>query len=72
MSKPESFPENEMYKILWDFEIQADDLIIARRQEREIIKKQKRPCHLVDFAVPADHRAEIKVSEKINKYSDLA
>ena len=29
-------------------------------------------CHLVNFAVPADHRVKIKEREKIEKYLDLA
>ena len=30
MYKPESVLENEMHKLLWDFEIQMDHLISAR------------------------------------------
>ena len=42
MHKPESVIENVMHKILWDFEIQADHLILARRPNLEIINKKKR------------------------------
>ena len=37
-----------------------------------INKKRKRSCHLIDFAVPADHKGKIKESEKRDKYLDLA
>ena len=37
-----------------------------------IVKKNKRTCQFVDFAVPADHRAKLKESEKKDKYLDLA
>ena len=37
-----------------------------------MIDKKRKTCHLVDFAVPADHRVKMKESEKINKYLDLA
>ena len=37
-----------------------------------LIIKKKRTCHLVDFAVPLDHRMKIKESENIDKYLDLA
>ena len=40
--KLESVRVNEMDKILWDFEIQADQLIQARRPQHVIINKQKR------------------------------
>ena len=34
-------------------------------------KKKKRICKIVDFAVPADHRINLKESEKKDKYLDL-
>ena len=67
MQKPESILENETHKALWDFEIQTDYLISARRLDLMIVKKKKS-----DFAVPADHRVKIKESEKRDKYVDLA
>ena len=72
MHKPESVLENETHKILWDYEIQTDHLIPARRPDLVLINKKKRTCQLVDFAVPADHRVKLKESEKIDKYLDLA
>ena len=38
MRKPESVRENEMHKILKDFEMQMDHLISARRPDLEIIE----------------------------------
>ncbi len=35
-------------------------------------QQKKRICKIVDFAVPADHRINLKESEKKNKYLDLA
>ena len=35
-------------------------------------KKKKRICKIVDFAVPAEHRINLKESEKKDKYLDLA
>ena len=34
MHKPESFLENEMHEISWDFEIQTDHLIQVRKPDR--------------------------------------
>ena len=39
--KPESVLENGTHKILWDFEIQTDHLIPARKADLELIKKKK-------------------------------
>ena len=36
-----------------------------------IIDKENKLCLIVDFAVPSDHRIEIKEREKIEKYQDL-
>ena len=58
--------ENDTHKLLWDFDIQTDHLILAKRQ------KKKRTCKIVDFTVLADHRIKLKESEKKDKYLDLA
>ena len=50
MYNPASALENETHKLLWDFEIQTDHLISARRPDLIIIKKKKNG-RIVDFAV---------------------
>ena len=73
MHNPAPLLENESHKLLWDFNIQTDNLIPARRPDLIIInKKKKRICKIVDFAVPADHRINLKKSEKKDKYLDIA
>ena len=42
MHQPEFVLDNETHKILWDFEIQTDHLIPARRPVRVIISKKKK------------------------------
>ena len=64
--------ENDKHKLLWDFDIQTDHLISARRPDLIIINKKKRICKIVDFAVPADHRIKLKECEKRDKYLDFA
>ena len=54
MYKPESVLENEMYKIIWDFEIEMDHQFPARRPS---VGK-----HLEDFAVPVDDTVKITVT----------
>ena len=68
---PAPVQENDLHKLLLDFNIQTDHLIPARRPDLIIIKK-KRICKIVDFAVPADHRINLKESEKKDMYLDLA
>ena len=54
------------------FNIQTDHLIPARRPDLIIINKKKRICKIVYFAVSADHRINLKESEKKDKFLDLA
>ena len=73
MHNPAPILENDTHKLLWDFDIQMDHLISARRSDLIIIKKKKRKfAKIVDFAVLADHRIKLKEWEKRDKYLDLA
>ena len=65
MHNTASVLENYTHKLLWDFEIQIDQLISVRRPGLIIINQNmKRICKIVDFAVPADHRIKLKDCEK--------
>ena len=65
--------ENETHKLLWDFEIQTDRLILTRRSDSVVINNNndnnsKKTCRVVDLAVPTDFRVKLKESEKKVKY----
>ena len=73
MHNPAPVLKNDTHKLLWDFDIQTDHLISARRPDLIIInKKKKKICKIVDFAVPAGHGIKLKECEKRDKYLDLA
>ena len=61
MHNPEYILENDTQKLLWDFDIQTDPLILARRPDlnRQKKKKKKKNCKIVEFAVPANHRIKL-------------
>ena len=42
MHNPEPVLENDTHKLLWDFDIQTDHLISARRPDLIIINKKKK------------------------------
>ena len=69
--EPESILDNEDYKILWDFSIQTDHVIEARRPDLVVVDKKERSCEIIDFAVPGDSKIEEKEKDKIEKYQDL-
>ena len=79
MHGPASVLENETHKLDWDFKIQTDPLNLGQtttpynnKQQNKKKNNNKRTCRIVDFALPADHKVELKGSEKKNKYLDLA
>ena len=53
---------------MWDFSVQTDHVIEARRPDLVVVDKERR-CKTIDFAVPGESRIEEKV--KIEKYQDL-
>ena len=69
---PQAVCENENYKIFWDFSIQTDHVIEARKPDMITVDKKNNKCQIIDFAVPFDTRVAEKGKEKIFKYQDLA
>ena len=65
MHNPEPVIENDSHKLLWDFDIQTDHLISARRPDLIIINKKRESVKLSTLL----SREE---SEKKDKYLDLA
>jgi hypothetical protein len=63
--------ENSSVKILWDFAIQTDKVIQARRPDIVVIDKVKCTVQIIDIAVPADRNVKAKEDEKVMKYQDL-
>ena len=56
---------------MWDFSIQTDHVIVARRPDLFVADKKERSCKIIDFAVPEDSRIEEQEKDKIEKYQDL-
>ena len=56
---------------MWDFSIQTDHVIEARRSDLVLVDKKERSCKMIDFAVPGDSRIEKKEKDKTEKYQDL-
>ena len=70
--EPESvLEENEDYKILWNFSIENDHVIAARRPDLIVVDKKERSCKIIEFAFPGDNRIKEKEEDKIEKCQDL-
>ena len=68
---PQSVQENDEDKILWDFNIQTDDVIEHKRPDIVRINKQKRERQISDLAIPGDQNTAINEQKKIDKCQDL-
>ena len=51
--------------------MQTDHIIQHRRPEIFVLYKTERKCHLIDIAVPANKKIEMKEQEKIDSYIKL-
>ena len=61
------------HKLVWDYDIQTDHLISARRPDLvTIINKKKENLKIVNFVVQVDQRIKLKEIENKDKYLDLA
>ena len=63
--EPEKVVENDSWKILWDFTIQTDHVIEARRPDMVIIDKLKMSAKLLTLHAPLT--AELKRGRKIRR-----
>ena len=63
--------ENKGYKILWDFMIQCDAKIEARRPGIIVIDKTKKEVKFIDVIIPGDVRVNGRKVGKIEKYKVL-
>ena len=70
MHKPEFIQENEMHKILGNFEIQIDPLILAKRPGQVVINNEKGYIPSHGFYCPNIPQSKNQ-SKKRDKYLDL-
>ena len=69
--EPEKVVENDSWKILWDFAIQTDHVIEARRPDMVIIDKTKIECKDIAFASSFDSRIEEREKDKMKGCNNL-
>ena len=56
--------ENKDYKIYWDFMIQCDRFMEARKPDDVIIDKRTKEVKIIDIAISGDKRVKDKEIEK--------
>ena len=68
---PEGAVENEVMKVLWDFNVQCGKVMETSRPDIILIDKKERKGRIIDIVGPADGRVREKEREKMKKYQDL-
>ena len=56
--------ENKQIKVLWDINIQCDNLMEARQPDLVVIEKKEQKRIIIDIPVPADVIVEEKQKKK--------
>ena len=63
--------ESQDIKVLWDFVVQCDRFVQARRPDIVLVDKNKKEVKMIDTVIPSDCRIKDKEQEKIEKYEQL-
>ena len=63
--EPNAVSENNNFHSLWDFEVQTDCEIEARRPDMIVRDKENKICKIIDFVVPFDRRVDAKEVGKL-------
>ena len=58
-------------KLLWDVNIQCDNVIKARKPDLILVNKKEHKATIIDIVVPVDMTVEEKEMEKVEKYQEL-
>ena len=66
-----SVMQKSSLKFLWDFTIQTDRHLLHNRPDIVCVDFIKNHCFLIDVAIPGDSCLSYKVTEKLERYTDL-
>ena len=65
---PEGVVEDDDVKLIWDINIQCDNVIEARRPDLILVDKMVKSCVIIDVAIPGSCKIREKKIEKIEQY----
>ena len=57
--------ENTGIKVLWNFNVQCDRMVEARRPEIIFVDKQAKEAKIIDITLPGDARVKTKNWRKV-------
>ena len=56
--------EDDDVKLIWDINIQCDNVIEAKRSDLILVNKKAKSCVIIDVAIPGDCRIREKKNRK--------
>ena len=71
LRNPQTVRENVNHKLIWDMNIQSDNVIVERRPDIVIVNKMEKTAIIIDVAIPGDKKTIDKEKKKIEKYQNL-
>jgi hypothetical protein len=70
--KPANVLENDSFRLYWNRSIITDKTIPSNRPDITFTNKKTKNTFLIDIAVPSTHNLAKTITEKQNKYQELA
>ncbi|TWW66946.1 hypothetical protein D4764_20G0009780 [Takifugu flavidus] len=68
---PPKVLENKQAKILWDFQIQTDKMVVANQPDIVVVDKHQKRVVVIDVAIPSDSNFRKKEHERLEKDQGL-
>ena len=71
LQNPQSVTENVNHRLIWDMNIQCDDVIMERKPDIVIVNKMEKTAIIINVAIPGDKSIIVKEKKKNEKYQNL-
>ena len=71
LCNPPAVSENVNHKLIWDMNIQRNNVVVEKRPDIVIVNKMEKRTIIIDAAIPGDKIITVKEKEKIEKYQNL-
>ena len=69
---PANVLENENFNLYWNRSILTDKTVPLNRPDKTFMNKKTKKTYLIDIAVPNTHNLAKTITDKQNKYQELA
>ena len=71
LHNPQTVTENVNHKLIWDMNIQCDNIIVERKPDIVIVNEMEKTAIIIDVAIPGDKRILDEEKKKIENHQNL-